>query len=80
MVALQLVTPNRMRAQFTAVLLFLTNLFGLMLGGTLIASFTDFIFGADHMLRYSLSLVAFLTYPVVMIVTFRALPYYRRAL
>ena len=73
---LQLVTPNRMRAQYTAALLFLSNLFGLAMGGSIVAFLTDFVFGADEALRYSLAWVAAISYAFVVIVMLWGLPYY----
>lgn len=64
MAGLQNITPNRMRAQVSALLLFLANLFGLMLGGSIVASLTDFVFGQDSDLRYSLATVSGIFYPI----------------
>jgi len=80
MAALQLITPNRMRAQISALLLFTTNLFGLGLGVTVIAFFTDFVFADDGALRYSLATTAAIVYPLAALVVGRGLKYYRRAL
>jgi hypothetical protein len=80
MAGLQLITPNRMRAQVSALLLFMTNLFGLALGGSFVAFFTDFVFADDQALRYSLSIVAAIVYPLAAIVVAWGLQYYRRAL
>lgn len=80
MAALQLITPNRMRAQTSALLLFTTNLFGLGLGVTVIAFFTDFVFADDSALRYSLAVTAAIVYPMAALVVGWGLKYYRRAL
>ena len=64
MAGLQLITPNRMRAQTSALMLFLTNFFGLALGGTIVASLTDFVFNDDNSLRYSLSAISLIFYPI----------------
>jgi len=64
MAALQLATPGRMRGQVTAIALFATNLFGLGFGGSLVAALTDFVFGADAALRWSLAIVALVFYPL----------------
>ncbi len=80
MAALQLMTPNRMRAQTSAILLFLTNLFGLALGGSIIAFFTDFVFADDADLRYSLAVVSALCYPAAAIIVGLGLKHYRAAL
>lgn len=52
--AVQLVTPNQIRAQVSAINLFSNSIIGMGVGATLIAVFTDFIFRGEHLLRYSL--------------------------
>ena len=54
--ALQMITPNQLRAQTTALYYFVINIFGL-LGPTAVASVTDFGFGDDNALRWSLAIV-----------------------
>ena len=56
--ALQTITPNQMRAQFTALYLFIFNLIGFGLGPVVIATLTDYLFGAPEDLRYSMALTA----------------------
>jgi MFS family permease len=56
--ALQTITPNQMRAQFTALYLFIFNLIGFGLGPLVIATLTDYLFGAPEDLRYSMALTA----------------------
>ncbi len=56
--ALQDLTPNRLRAQATAVLYFLVNLIGVGLGPFAVALVTDYGFGDDTSLRSALSMVA----------------------
>lgn len=80
MAALQLITPNGMRAQVSALLLFMTNLFGLALGGSFIAFFTDFVFRGDQYLYRSLAVSALLIYPLAALLIARGLPQYRQAL
>jgi MFS family permease len=62
--AIQELTPNRMRAQVVAALLFLVNLVGGGLGPTVIAVFTDFLFHDTRALPNALALSAALTLPV----------------
>jgi MFS family permease len=62
--ALQELTPNRMRAQAVAALLFCVNLIGGGFGPTLVAIFTDFLFQDAQALPHALSLSAALTLPV----------------
>lgn len=57
-VALQLMTPNEMRAQVVAVFFLVANLVGIGGGATVIAVLTDYVFQDDAALRYSLSIVA----------------------
>ena len=80
MAGLQLITPNRMRAQVSAVLLFLANFFGLALGGSFVAFFTDFVFSDDAALRYSLAAVSVICYPAAAIVVGLGLKHYRHSL
>lgn len=54
---LQMITPNRLRAQVGALYLFFVNLTGIGLGGTVTALITDFVFGSDQMLHYSMAIV-----------------------
>lgn len=77
--ALQLITPSLMRAQVSALFVFSTNLFGLALGGTCIAFFTDFVFGADSALNYSMALTAAIFYPLTAIIVASGLRAYTEA-
>jgi MFS family permease len=52
--ALQVIVPNEMRGQITALFLFIFSLIGLGLGPTVVALLTDYVFGADSMVRYSI--------------------------
>ena len=52
--AMQLVTPNQIRAQVSAINLFINNIIGMSVGATLIAVFTDFVFRDEQLLRYSM--------------------------
>ncbi|MFK8020794.1 MAG: spinster family MFS transporter [Pseudomonadales bacterium] len=75
--ALQLVTPNHMRAQVGALLLFLTNLIGMTFGPSVVAALTDFVFHDPMMLRYSLSIVAAIFCPLAAMVFASGLRHYR---
>lgn len=77
--ALQLITPNRMRAQMSAIMLFSTNLMGLGLGGTFVASFTDFWFKDDASLNYSLAIVGGFAYPLAALAIALSIRHYRAA-
>lgn len=78
--ALQGITPNRMRAQISALMLFMTNLFGLALGPSAVAALTDFVFADDAALAQSLSLLPLIVCPLAALLLGLGLKYYRRAL
>jgi MFS family permease len=77
--ALQLITPSHMRAQFTAIMLFFANLFGLALGPTSVAFMTDFVFQDDQALRYSLAILPILVCPVAIFLLVQGLKPYCKA-
>jgi MFS family permease len=56
--AIQEMMPNPMRGQASALFLFVVNLIGLGLGPTVVALCTDYVFGDEAMLGYSLLIVA----------------------
>jgi MFS family permease len=74
--ALQMITPNQMRAQTTAVYYFVINIFGL-LGPTAVASVTDFGFGDDNALRWSLAIVCGVASVIGLAFLTAHLPHYR---
>lgn len=78
--ALQEITPNRMRAQITAVYFFGLNLAGIGLGPTVVAGFTDGVFGDESMLRYSLVATTLVGAPICLVLLALARAPYRRAL
>ncbi len=53
---LQLMAPNRMRAQVTALFFVFMNLFGITGGATLVALLTDFVFKDVNAVGYSMSI------------------------
>jgi hypothetical protein len=69
-----------MRAQISALLLFFTNLFGLALGPSVVALLTDFVFGDDLALRYSLLFLPLLVCPLAALLAWQGLRPYREAL
>ncbi len=52
--ALQIITPNQMRGQVTALFLFVFNVVGFGIGPSFVAGLTDYFFHDEAMLRYSL--------------------------
>ncbi len=56
--AFQLVTPNELRAQVTAISILVVNVVGMGLGPTAVALITDYGFADEQALRFSVSIVA----------------------
>ncbi|NIL98302.1 MAG: MFS transporter, partial [Planctomycetales bacterium] len=56
--AMQLVTPNQMRGQVSALYLFAVNLCGIAWGPTIAALFTDYVFKDDMAVGYSIAIVS----------------------
>ncbi|MDZ4729678.1 MAG: MFS transporter [Xanthomonadales bacterium] len=78
--ALQPITPNQMRAQVSAVYMFTINIIGLGLGPTLVAVFTDYVYGEAALVGYSLATVAAITGPLSALIIAVGLKHYRRSL
>lgn len=76
--AIQDVTPNQLRGQVTAIALLAVNLVGMGLGASVIASITDFGFGDQGALRYSIAITGAVTLPLIIGMLVVALPHYRR--
>lgn len=55
--AMQIVAPNQLRAQISAIFLLISNLIGLGIGTTLVALITDKVFGDTQMVGYSIAIV-----------------------
>ncbi len=75
--ALQVVTPNPLRAQMTALYFLVGNLIALGFGPTLVALVTDYGFGDPMKLRYSMAVVGGTMIPVGVVLTYLSLKPYR---
>jgi MFS family permease len=76
--ALQLITPNRLRARMVALYFLVANLVGLGLGPTAVALVTDRVFGDDAALRYGLAIVTAVALPIsAIILSFGLKPFAR---
>jgi len=76
--ALLVVTPNQMRGQVSALYLFVFNVIGYGVGPTVIALFTDFVFGDESQLRYAMFTAAAVLGPIgAVILTLGIKPYGR---
>jgi MFS family permease len=65
--ALQVITPNPLRAKMTAIYFFIGNLIASGLGPTIPALLTDYVFRDPAQLRYSLFIVELVVLPVSML-------------
>jgi MFS family permease len=78
--ALQELMPNQMRGFASATLIFVVSIIGLGLGPTSIALATDYVFGDEMMLRYSLVLVPAIVLALAVISGLLALTPYKASL
>lgn len=78
--AIQDVTPNQLRGQVTAISLLFVNLVGMGLGASVIAAITDFGFGDQAALGYSIAIAGAVVLPLIIGLLLVALPHYRRAI
>jgi MFS family permease len=77
--ALQIVTPNQMRGQITALFLFVFNVIGFGLGPTLVAVFTDYVFQAESQVGLSLAVTGLILGPLGTLVIWLGMKPYGRS-
>ena len=77
--ALQIITPNQMRGQVTALFLFVFNIIGFGLGATVVATITDYVIGDELQLRYSLALTSAILGPLAILIFWWGLKPYAHA-
>ena len=77
--ALQVILPNAMRGQVTALYLFLFTMIGFGLSPTVIALITDYVFHDEMKLRYSIAMLQFVLAPAAGYVFWRGLKGYAAA-
>jgi hypothetical protein len=73
---LQIITPNQMRGQVTALFLFVFNVIGFGVGPTVVALLTDYVFRGENMLRYSLCAAACVLGPLAALIVWSGLKGY----
>ncbi len=76
----QQTAPPRLRSQMAALLLMSQSVIGLVFGPLSVASLTDYVFRAPAAVGWSLAIVALVTGPASVVLIYRGLPHYRRAL
>lgn len=75
--AIQLIVPNRARAQVTAIYVTFTTLVGLVVGPIVIGLMTDHVFRDPAQVRYSLAIVVATAAPVMVMLILAALRPFR---
>jgi MFS family permease len=75
----QQITPNQMRGQTTAVYILVTSIAGMAFGTSILAAFTDFVFGDDGALNLSLATLSAIFYPMASLLFWFCLPAYRES-
>ena len=77
--ALQVITPNRMRAQVSAVYILVINLIGLGLGPFFVAALSQYVFADGMTLGWSLSILHGLAPTAAAVIVFSGLRHYRQS-
>jgi MFS family permease len=77
--ALQVIVPNEMRGQVTALFLTIFTLIGFGVGPTVVALITDYVFHDESALRYSIALMNGVLAPAAAILFWSGLRAYGRA-
>ena len=76
----QLTTPNRLRAKAAATMLLATNLMGLGVGPTVVASITDYVFVDPLMVAYSFGISGSVASALACLLIWWSIPRFDRAL
>lgn len=77
--ALQIVTPNQMRGQVTALFLFIFNVIGFGLGPLVVPLLTDYVFKSEDLLNYSISSLSGTLGPLAVLVLWWGMKHYGQA-
>ncbi len=78
--AMQMLAPNQMRAQISAVFLLISNLIGLGLGATLVALLTDKVFGSELLVGHSIAVIGFCATALTILLLWRGCRYFCESL
>lgn len=78
--AIQVVTPNELRGQISALGIFIINVFGYGLGPVFLTTVTVVVFGSEQALGYGMSLVAAVLGPIAAITIWWGMKDYAEAL
>ncbi|MBT2187811.1 MFS transporter [Sphingobium nicotianae] len=74
--AMQVVTPNELRAQVNALYMVTVGVFGSGIGPSVIALMTDYLFKSEHDLRYAMVTAVAVAAPIALLLIWRTLKPY----
>ena len=77
--ALQVITPNEMRGQVTALFLFIFNVFGTGLAPFIVGLITDYVVGSEAKIAYSIAITAAITGPLACLMIWSGMKSYARS-
>lgn len=77
--AIQIITPNEMRAQMSALYLFTISVVGAGFGPLFVALITDYVFTDETMLRYAMAVTTAVLGPIGLLLTWMAMRPYGEA-
>lgn len=75
-----ILAPNRLRGRLLGLVMFVTNIIGFGAGPTIVGALTEFIFGDEAMIGYSLAIIVIVGAGTAFIAMRIALPFLREAL
>lgn len=78
--SMQVITPNQMRGQVTAVFLFTANILGTGLGPTIVGALNDFVYRDPNYVGYSLATTVAIVAPVATLLIYLSLRPFRESL
>jgi len=78
-IAIQMITPNHLRAQVVAIYFFVATFFSIGIGPSIVAIFTDFLFQDESKLNLSISLTSLICLPVSILSLYLGLKPYKRS-
>ena len=78
-IAIQMITPNHLRAQVVAIYFFVATFFAIGIGPSTVAILTDFLFQDESKLNLSISLTSLIFLPVSILSLYLGLKPYKKS-
>lgn len=75
-----ILAPNRLRGRLLGIVMFVTNIVGFGAGPTIVGALTDFLFGDESMIGYSLAIIVIGGSAMAFVAMRLALPHLRQAI